>query len=163
MGNLEDIYMVVKDLTEPEAAHIAGLIDGEGTITLTRKHRNENRQLCISISNTELELLEFVLYAVGAGKITGKRIAQDHHTPSYTYSIYNRWALSLLGQLSRYLRSYKSKRAAIIQSDYVRLTPRNGKYSKKLAQQRKAFEELVLSTKPRTQTGLKKRGCGFKP
>lgn len=33
-----------------DAAYIAGLIDGEGTVTLTRKHRNENRQLCVSIS-----------------------------------------------------------------------------------------------------------------
>jgi hypothetical protein len=32
-----------------DAAYIAGLIDGEGTITLSRKHRNENRQLAISI------------------------------------------------------------------------------------------------------------------
>lgn len=27
-----------------EAAYIAGIIDGEGTITLTRMHRNEHRR-----------------------------------------------------------------------------------------------------------------------
>ncbi len=140
--------MDVKELSKPEAAYIAGHIDGEGTVTLTRKHRNENRQLCVSISNTERSLLEFVLSAIGAGKITGKRTTQAHHTPSYTYSIYNRQALSLLEQLSQYLKSYKSRRAAIIKQDYIALTPRNGKYSKKLLQQRKAFEETVLNTKP---------------
>jgi hypothetical protein len=140
--------MEVKVLSEADAAYIAGLIDGEGTITLTRKHRNENRQLCVSISNTERVLLEFVLKTVGAGKITGKRTTQPHHTPSYTYSIYNRQALSLVGQLSPFLRSYKSKRAAIIERDYVALTPRNGKYNEKLLQQRKVFEETVLNTKP---------------
>lgn len=50
----------VKILIAVEASYIAGLIDGEGTITLSRKHRNENRQLVISISNTEDKLLNYV-------------------------------------------------------------------------------------------------------
>src|SRR6266700_2445268 len=43
-----------------DAAYIAGLIDGEGTITLTREHRGENRRLVVSISSTERVLLDFV-------------------------------------------------------------------------------------------------------
>ena len=41
-------YRKFKGLAETDAAYIAGLIDGEGTVTLTRKHRNKNRQLCVS-------------------------------------------------------------------------------------------------------------------
>ncbi len=37
-------YKTTACLVPTEAAYIAGLIDGEGTITLTRKHRDENRQ-----------------------------------------------------------------------------------------------------------------------
>ncbi len=59
---------VPNQLSDVDSAYIAGLIDGEGTITLTRKHRNENRQLAISISNTDKDLLEFVLLTIGAGK-----------------------------------------------------------------------------------------------
>ena len=44
------IYRKAKTLTPVEAAYIAGLIDGEGTISLSRKHRLENRQLVISPS-----------------------------------------------------------------------------------------------------------------
>ena len=66
-------YRKVADLSQVDAAYIAGLIDGEGTVTLTRKHRHENRQLAVTISNTELRLLNFVLGTVGAGKITRKR------------------------------------------------------------------------------------------
>ena len=40
-------YRKVAELSEIDAAYIAGLIDGEGTVTLTRKHRNENRQALI--------------------------------------------------------------------------------------------------------------------
>ena len=135
----------MRKLREEERAYIAGLIDGEGTITLTRKHRNENRQLAVTISNTERPLLAYVLLTIGSGKITGKRTAASHHTPSFTYAIYNRQALELLDQIQPYLRSRKSDRAGLILRDYVRLTPRNGKYSPELLAERRAFEDAVLA------------------
>ena len=62
---------MMRALLDPAVAgYIAGLIDGEGTITLTRVHRNENRRLVVSISNNDLSLLRFVLEVVGAGRIT---------------------------------------------------------------------------------------------
>jgi hypothetical protein len=60
----------VKKLNPTEAAYTAALIDGEGTITLTRVHRNENRRLAITISNGEHSLLKEILSIIGAGKIT---------------------------------------------------------------------------------------------
>jgi len=139
--------MEVKPLTQPEAAYLAGLIDGEGTITLTRKHRNENRQLAVTISNTEKALLVYVLHTIGAGKITGKRTSKTHHTPSLTYALYNRQALKLLEQIHPYLKTYKNRRAKLILRDYLALTPRNGKYSESLRQARKRFETEVLAIK----------------
>jgi hypothetical protein len=47
------LYKQTNRLSRQDAAYIAGLIDGEGTIALTRRHRNENRQLEISVSSTE--------------------------------------------------------------------------------------------------------------
>jgi len=66
-------YRTVNQLDPPEAAYIAGLVDGEGTVTLTTMHRGENRRLVVSISNTERNLLEFVQEALGTGQITSKR------------------------------------------------------------------------------------------
>ncbi|MBT2687472.1 LAGLIDADG family homing endonuclease [Bacillus sp. ISL-47] len=43
-----------------EAAYIAGIIDGEGTITLTRMHASEHRRPCITIASTDMELLAFL-------------------------------------------------------------------------------------------------------
>ena len=140
--------MDVKSLSQSDAAYIAGLIDGEGTITLTRKHRNENRQLAISISNTEKDLLDFALSTIGAGKITKKRTTHSHHTPSYTYAIYNRQALTLLEQIHLFLRTYKRERAALILRDYLALTPRNGKYSEVMKLARTKFETALLEIKP---------------
>ena len=140
--------MSMKKLAAVDAAYLAGLIDGEGTITLTRKHLNENRQLAITISNTERRLLEFSLVKIGAGKIIRKRCTHSHHTPSYTYAIYNRQALALLEQIFPYLRSYKARRAEIILKHYIELTPRNGKYSYQLKRDREKFDTTVLNIKP---------------
>ena len=52
------MYKEVKEMSQIDSAYIAGLIDGEGTVTLSCRHRSENRHLVISISNTELPLLE---------------------------------------------------------------------------------------------------------
>jgi hypothetical protein len=143
------IYRTTKQLTPPIAAYIAGLIDGEGTVTLCRKHKNENRQLAVSISSTEKYLLEYVLEVVGTGKITTKKTVKTHHSPSFTYAIYNRQALSLLEQISPYLRTYKKYRSQLILKDYLRLTPRNGKYTEELRSAKQDFEIQLLNILPR--------------
>ncbi len=137
----------VNQLSAEVAAYIAGLIDGEGTITLTRLHTNENRRLVISIANTELALLKFVIDQVGAGKITRKRTSLPQHTPSYCYAITSRQALSLLRQISPHLRSYKRKRAELALELYAQLTPRNGKYDAESRVDRHRFEQNLLSLK----------------
>jgi hypothetical protein len=105
----------------------------------------------VTISNTERELLDYVLTQVVAGKITKKKTAQSHHTPSLTYAIYNRQALSLLKQITPYLRTYKRHRAEYIFQHYLNVTPRNGKYSKELLDARKKFEIKVLNILPEKQ------------
>ena len=140
--------MQMNTLSKCSSAYIAGVVDADGTITVTRKHINENRHPALSISNTDRHLLEFVLDAVGAGKITAKRRVAEHHTPSFAFAIYNRQALELIRQLRPFLRTYKAKRSDLILSDYLKLTPRNGKYSKASLLARKAFEDRVLAIKP---------------
>ncbi len=144
-------YKKVKKLSREDAAYIAGIIDGEGTISLTRKHRGEHWQLVISISNTELPLLKYVKKAIGAGRITNKRTYQSHHTPSVTYAISNRQALTVLEQVRPYLRTYKAKRAELILRSYIRLTPRNGKYTQAQLNERDIFIEKFLRLNPRRQ------------
>ena len=140
-------YKKTHDLSKSDAAYIAGLIDGEGSVSLVRKHKNENRQLGLSISSTEIQLLEFVKAATGVGKITTKKVSQPHHTPSFAYAVYNRQALSILEQILPFLKSYKRKRAELIVANYLSLTPRNGKYSKDLLARKLDFEKAVLSLK----------------
>jgi hypothetical protein len=58
MGTPVNNYKVAKRLNCEDAAYLAGLIDGEGTIALTRRHAGEERQLVLSISSTEIDLLD---------------------------------------------------------------------------------------------------------
>ena len=89
-----------------------------------------------------------MLDQTGVGKITNKRRAGEHHQPSFAYAVYNRHALDLLKRVYPYLRSYKRERARLIISDYVRVTPRNGRYTSALLAERAAFEDAVMNTKP---------------
>jgi hypothetical protein len=129
-------YKKLKPLSKSDKAYIAGLIDGEGTITLTRIHRNEHRQLCISISST------------GIGKVTNKRKSKPHHAQSFCYSVYNRQALGLLKEICADLKSYKRKRADLILETYLEVTPRNGKYNLDILKKKREFERKVMGLKP---------------
>ncbi|MGQ0429341.1 MAG: LAGLIDADG family homing endonuclease [Gammaproteobacteria bacterium] len=94
-----------------DAAYLAGRIDGEGSIFLTRLHRGQNRQLALSISSTERPILEWVLAVTRVGKITTKRTARPHHAPGFTYMVGNRQAIALLAQVEPHLRSYHTSSA----------------------------------------------------
>jgi hypothetical protein len=134
----------VRQLQDSEAAYVAGIIDGEGTITLTRIHRGENRRPVVSISSTERPLLEYVRLVVGAGRITNKRRSRTHHSASFAYVISSRNALCLLSQVTPYLHTYKLNRANLLLTEYLRLTPRNGRYSPTLQLARSAFESAFF-------------------
>ena len=141
-------YRKVKLLEPVVAAYLAGLVDGEGTVTLSRQHRNEKRRLVVCISNNELEILQFAIDQIGAGKITTKRTYNERHANSYTYQISSRQALDLLTQIVAHMKSYKARRAVLTLKHYVRLTPRNGKYRPDIAKERERFERQVLATRP---------------
>lgn len=141
-------YRFVNPLSPPDAAYIAGLVDGEGTVTLSRLHRNENRRLVVCISNNDLALLQYVKSKVGAGRITSKRVYSPRHAPSFNYQINSRQALEVLRQIAVYLRSYKLARAELVLRDYLRLTPRNGRYTADAAAARQRFETDLLAIRP---------------
>lgn len=149
----------VNQLSISDAAYIAGIIDGEGTITLTRTHRGEHRRPLLSISSTEEPLLLYVRQAIGVGRITNKACARAHHTPSFTYVVSSRQALAVLSQVVQFLRTYKSARARLLLDEYVSVTPRNGRYRPEQRVARQRFEDRFFaisvrapSIKPKTSS-----------
>lgn len=65
-----------------EAAYIAGIIDGEGSISLTRMHENEHRRPCISIASTDIELLGYIQSLSGGVINNKKNYKPDKHRDS---------------------------------------------------------------------------------
>jgi hypothetical protein len=61
-------YQTVKTLSPLDAGYLAGLIDGEGTITLSRRNLNKQRGLVVTISNTEISILTHVQKITGVEK-----------------------------------------------------------------------------------------------
>lgn len=141
-------YDTVKKISSSQAAYLAGIIDGEGTITLTRHNSYRHRYVSVTISNCELPLLEYILNTIGVGKITSKRTYNPNHSPSYTYQVYSRQALDLLRVVLPFLQTYKQGRARLILSEYLRLTPRNGKYTGEMIREREDFIETFFAILP---------------
>ena len=138
----------VKKLTPTECAYIAGIIDGEGTITLSVKQKGGTRHLAVTVSGTEMSLIEYLQKTIGVGRITNKKIYKDHHKPSYTYALYSRQAIDLLNQVSPFLKTYKSRRAKLALSDYVTCTPRNGRYTEQQKKDKEQFVEKFFAIVP---------------
>ncbi|MFU8891016.1 MAG: hypothetical protein ACNA76_05070 [Anaerosomatales bacterium] len=91
-------------------AYAAGLIDGEGTVTLSRNHSGKMRSPVISMTSTTPEVLRFMQERYG-GSIRPYLLVPE-----------------------------KIRRADLIIQTYKSVTPRNGKYDAKTAIARHAFE-----------------------
>ncbi|MCG1021665.1 LAGLIDADG family homing endonuclease [Sutcliffiella horikoshii] len=130
-----------------EAAYIAGIIDGEGSILLTRIHKNEYRRPCITIASTDIELLEFVQSIIGGAIVKKKNYKPTIHKNSFTLSVKSkRDVLYTLRCIYPYLRVYVKKRRAIyILDNYDLVTKRNGKYKAEEKLEKIKFEEVFFN------------------
>lgn len=98
---------------------------------------------------------------VGVGKITCKYTSHPNHTIGYTYQVYSRQALDLIKMILPYLKTYKRERARLILKHYLKLTPRNGKYSQQMLKRREDFIDHFFTLVPenaKTRRGGSLRG-----
>lgn len=115
-------------MNSEEKAYIAGIVDGEGTVTLTRHHKNETSAPVVSVSNCKLELLEWIRSKIKAGNIIRKKKRKRNHSDAFELKIRNDSALVLLAGIKDYL-ILKRKQADLILLNYKKLTIRNGRYT----------------------------------
>ena len=130
-------------MTDIEKAYLAGIIDGEGTITLTRKHKNQTPSPQISVSNTNLELLEYVQRVTGCGHIRAKSRSKPHHRQSWHWQTHTvSHNLRILEEIRPFLL-VKKQQADLILKHYKEVTPRNGRYSSELIKKKNWLVETV--------------------
>ena len=122
-------------------SYTAGIIDGEGTITLTKKSKlSLFRYPTISVSSTTYSILDF-LYKTYDGHLTNKINYKSHHKQSWVWNLRNRPALNFLEKIYPYLKEpVKKYRANLLIKEYINLTPRNGKYTQNMKTKKLNFE-----------------------
>lgn len=122
-------------------AYAAGLMDGEGTITLSYSHKEKKyRTPIVSVSSTTYELLEFMQQSYG-GHISKHKVYKDHHKQSWSWKIPYNQALLMLEKILPFMKEpTKIYRANLLLTQYKDLTPRNGKYTPEMHEAKLAFE-----------------------
>lgn len=119
-------------LIDVEKAYLSGLIDGEGSITLAVSNKGQMPQPQLSISNNNLEVLEWVKQKVGCGSIVKKKPRKLTHSVSYVWKINRAGRVMLvLSEVEKFL-IIKRQQATLILEEYKKVTPRNGKYTKEM-------------------------------
>lgn len=121
-------------------AYLAGLFDGEGTITLSKINSGEFRSPTLSMSSTSLNLLEICKSTFG-GSISKQKVYKDHHRQSWSWKVSYKSALIAIGKLYPFIQEpEKKRRMSLVLSKFQKVTPRNGKYSNDLRAKKLDFE-----------------------
>ena len=113
-------------------SYLAGLIDGEGTITLSKERTHSKyRRPVVSMSSTSIELINVFVENYG-GVVCKHKVYQEHHKKSYSWRVISNNAIKLLEQIVPYmLEPSKVYRASLILNEYKKVTSPNGKYTDK--------------------------------
>lgn len=124
--------------------YAAGLMDGEGTITLSRRNGGEFRSPIVSMSSTTYELVQFMKDSFG-GCVSSHKTYKSHHKPSWVWKISGDSAINFLRSVSPHMKEpEKLRRSQLILTQYKAVTKRNGKYNTKDREAKFAFEALFF-------------------
>lgn len=133
-------------IAEKIIAYTAGLVDGEGTVTLSRMKSNERRCPVVSVSSTTYELMLFMKEHFGGAISTLSRAADQGHKQAWHWQTSRNNAIMLLSLIEPYMvEPAKKRRAQLVINRYKAVTPRNGKYTTEMIELRDAFEQEFFS------------------
>lgn len=132
-------------MLDTEIAWLAGYIDGDGSISISKKSGRRFSSLIVAIDSTDRELLEYVQSLVG-GSIIAKKKYQDHHRQAHTWRLLGaRNIIDLMTQIAPYLRCpCKKARAELIRDGWREATPPNGRYDDTLLEKKVEFERRFM-------------------
>lgn len=119
---------MVVNLSETEAAYLAGIVDGEGSLTISMgvSHGTVNIVPEISIANNKYALMQWLLDRV-SGSVYG-RIHKGNQATSYTWKCTNSLRVPLLQRLLPYLLLKQRQAEIVIEiADQIRANSYRGK------------------------------------
>ncbi|MFM7009144.1 MAG: hypothetical protein ACKO0Z_07380 [Betaproteobacteria bacterium] len=121
--------------------YMAGLFDGEGTVTLMRHDGSPFRQAVVSMQLCDETLIREIQRSFG-GIVTKRKGRKPGHSDSWTWKLSHGKALEFIKGVFPYLRlKSKVERASYIINGYDGVTKRNGKYNDEEKRNKLEFEE----------------------
>jgi hypothetical protein len=121
-------------------AYAAGILDGEGSITLAPHSKSKFRTPTVTVSSTTIEILDFLKENFG-GYIVSKRKYKDKHTDSFVWGVTYKSAYNFLVCVLPYMKEPKKiYRTKMITEVYPVVTVSNGQYSPKQLLAKQQFE-----------------------
>ena len=126
-------------------SYAAGIIDGEGSIGLSKMHKSQHRSPSISVSSTTPEILEFFKSNWG-GAICKHKKYKKHHKQAFSWRLSYDAAIKFLEEIVQYLLVPEKKyRAELIVNEYKSIAVRNGKYTEEQLAKRSDFEKRFFA------------------
>lgn len=115
----------------PNIYYIAGLFDGEGTVSMAKPAESNLYVPILTLSSTDRVLCEAMTEGLGGGHVYAKKNRRPaHHKQPYEWRWRGAGSLAGMAQLAPHiLCPQKRKRMAFLLDRYAAATRRNGKYS----------------------------------
>jgi len=131
--------------SEVERAWVAGLMDGDGCVTLAGVG-GAFRKPFVVVDSTDSEILAELQRLYG-GSLVSKKKAKEHHRQAWSWRVYGSdKIISLLGDVLPYMRcDSKVRRARMLTTEYKAITPRNGKYTEEMRARKFEFESRFMA------------------
>jgi hypothetical protein len=100
-----------ENISEKDLIYAAGFFDGEGTVQLNRYKRNKKGdacyRLCVSVSNTKKEVIDWFKETFGTGCVHPIRKFKKGGNPGWRWLLYSRRASKFLQMIYPYLKVKK--------------------------------------------------------
>ena len=122
--------------------YTAGLIDGEGTISMAPPRKGEKfRSPLVSCSSTTYSIVEYLQTKYG-GTICKQKKQKEHHKQSWSWRIMNDRAIKFCMTIHDILlEPDKARRAKLLAFKYKTVTVRNGQYNEEQLSKKYSFQE----------------------
>lgn len=133
-------------MKETDIAYLAGIIDGEGTISFGRTKTSAFP--IVTVTNTNKDILDFCLQFPGASLRKHSR-SNPSHKPAWEVRWRYNPALNILDTVLPYLRAKRGAAYAVL--SWREVVRRNGKYS---PEERGTIEVLVQSVRTLNKRGV---------
>jgi hypothetical protein len=110
----------IKELSETDKAYLAGIMDGEGAIYISRKKDPTMKagygyRMVLGVANTDLPLMNWLVEATGLGTVKPRKRHSPKHKQAYDWYLWSIQAYQFLKAISPYLKQ-KKQRATIAMS-----------------------------------------------